>query len=83
MGITHSRTGYNNPEGNAIVERFYRTLKEEGVWLKEYQDIREAAEAICRFINFYNNERIHSSLGGLSPAKYLKKRETSLSKIAA
>ncbi len=40
--ITHSRTGYNNPEGNAMVERFYRTLKEEEVWLKEYQDIREA-----------------------------------------
>ncbi len=42
LGITPSRTGYNNPEGNAMVERFYRTLKEEEVWLKEYQDIREA-----------------------------------------
>ncbi len=79
--ITHSRTGYNNPEGNAMVERFYRTLKEEEVWLKEYQVIREAAGAIHRFIDFYNNERIHSSLDWLTPAQYLKKWETSLSKL--
>lgn len=66
-----------------MVERFYRALKEKEVWLKESRDIREAAGAIYRFMNFYNKERIHSGLGRLSPAQYLEKWETSLSKIAA
>lgn len=64
-----------------MVERFYRALKEKEVWLKEYWDIREAAGAIHRFMNFYNKERIHSSLGWLSPAPYLKNRGKSLSRI--
>jgi len=69
-GITHERTGYNNPDANAFIERWFRTLKEEVVWLTEYRDFDEARQDIDRYIRFYNTERLHSALGYRSPAEY-------------
>ena len=42
LGITHRRTAYNHPEGNSYIERFHRSLKEEEVWLNEYQNFDQA-----------------------------------------
>lgn len=69
-GITHERTGYNNPDANAFIERWFRTLKEEAVWLNEYRTFDEAKQDIERYIRFYNTERLHSALGYRSPAEY-------------
>lgn len=69
-GIIHERTGYNNPDANAFIERWFRTLKEEVVWLTEYRDFDEARQDIDRYIRFYNTERLHSALGYRSPAEY-------------
>jgi transposase-like protein len=52
LGITHRRTAYNHPEGNSYIERFHRSLKEEEVWLNEYQNFDQAAPcrpSVCRF----------------------------------
>jgi putative transposase len=49
------------------MERWYRTLKEEEVWLHEYRSLEEARASIGRYIHFYNYERVHSSLGYLTP----------------
>jgi putative transposase len=45
LGITHRRTAYNHPEGNSYIERFHRSLKEEEVWLNEYQTFDQAQRA--------------------------------------
>ena len=34
-GISHRRTAFNHPEGNGLIERFHRSLKEEEIWLNE------------------------------------------------
>jgi putative transposase len=60
-GITHERTGFNNPDANAFIERWFRTLKEEVVWLNEYRTFDEAKQDIERYIQFYNTERLHSA----------------------
>jgi putative transposase len=39
LGITHRRTAFNHPEGNGLIERFHRSLKEEEVWLNEYRSL--------------------------------------------
>jgi putative transposase len=39
LGIQHRRTAYNHPEGNSYIERFHRSLKEEEVWINEYQSL--------------------------------------------
>lgn len=73
LEIEHLKTAYNHPEGNGMIERFFRTLKEEEVWLNEYENFQEAKERIEKFIHFYNTEKIHQSLGYRTPHEsYMK-----------
>ena len=54
---------------NGYAERFIRTLKEEEVYLHEYEDIHDARVHIERFIeDVYMRRRVHSALGYLTPA---------------
>lgn len=52
---------------NVFVERLWRSLKYEEVYLKEYKTVREARESIGEYFLFYNNKRIHQSLGYQTP----------------
>ncbi len=67
LGITHRRTAYNHPEGNSYIERFHRSLKEEEVWLNEYQSFDQAELSIARWIEEYNHDRPHRGLHGQTP----------------
>ncbi|MHB0981357.1 MAG: integrase core domain-containing protein [Thermoleophilia bacterium] len=58
------------PEQNGMIERFFRSLKEECVWQDSFQDFAEALRAILDRICWYNDERPHRSLSHLSPAEY-------------
>jgi putative transposase len=51
------------PEQNGIVERFFRSLKEECVWQHNFGSFEEARRAVSRWIHWYNTERPHQSLG--------------------
>jgi transposase InsO family protein len=53
-GIRHERTGFNNPDADAYIERWFRTLKEETVWTREYLSFTEAKQDIVAYIDFYN-----------------------------
>ena len=68
--VNHERTGYNNPDADGYIERFFRSLKEEEVWMQEYDSFTEAKIAIETYIEFYNKERPHSSLGYRSPEEF-------------
>jgi len=58
---------------NIIIERFWRSLKYEEVYLNNYMDGRAAFEGIGNWMVDYNTENPHSSLGGLPPEQlYLK-----------
>ncbi len=48
---------------NVFVERLWRTIKYEEVYLKDYRTVREAQQSLKAFIWFYNRERLHSALG--------------------
>jgi len=52
---------------NIVVERFFRTLKYEEVYLKSYKNIKEARDEINRYIHIYNSTRIHSAIGYKTP----------------
>jgi len=67
LGITHRRTAFNHPEGNGLIERFHRSLKEEEVWLNEYRSLEEAKASIGRWIDEYNADRPHRALGNRTP----------------
>lgn len=53
---------------NIFTERFWRTLKYEEVYLRDYQTVKEAYESIGEYIEKYNTRRLHQSLGYKTPA---------------
>lgn len=56
---------------NGYAERLIRTIKEEEVDLSEYRDYHDALNQIGQFLDdVYAHERIHSSLGYLTPAEF-------------
>jgi len=64
-------TAYNNPKGNADTERFMRTVKEELLWLEEFESFEEAKNALKQWIETdYNRDYVHSSLGYMSPEEF-------------
>ncbi len=66
-----SMSGKGNPYDNAKAESFFKTLKTEEVYLKEYRTIEDADANIGRFIeDVYNRKRLHSSLGYLPPVEF-------------
>jgi putative transposase len=70
-GAQISMAAVGNPYENAQVESFFRTLKLEEVYIKEYRDFEEAYENIGEFIEeLYNQKRLHSSLGYLPPVEF-------------
>ncbi len=52
---------------NVFVERLWRTVKYEEVYLRAYASVSEARASIGRYLSFYNGTRPHSSLGGQTP----------------
>ena len=52
---------------NVFVERLWRTVKYEEVYLRAYGSVSEARASIGRYLGFYNSTRPHSSLGGQTP----------------
>ena len=59
------------PTDNPIAESFFKTLKYDEVYLKEYQGLKDARANIKGFIeNDYNTERLHSSLGNIPPIEF-------------
>ena len=67
-GIKVSMDGSGSYTDNLFIERLWRTLKYEEIYLKAYQDAKEARAAIAKYIVFYNTERPHQSLDYQTPA---------------
>jgi putative transposase len=54
---------------NVFVERLWRTIKYEEVYLRAYASVSEARASIGRYLGFYNGRRPHSSLDGKTPIR--------------
>jgi putative transposase len=67
VGVRGQYTGYNAPDDNAYIERLMRTIKEEEIWQNQYESWSEAHQAIDRYVQYYNRERIHSALAYRTP----------------
>ncbi|WP_018871094.1 integrase core domain-containing protein, partial [Thioalkalivibrio sp. ALgr3] len=69
--IQASMSRRGNCWDNAVVERFFLSLKTERVWQQRYANHSEARRDIADYIvRFYNSVRIHSTLGYLPPSGY-------------
>jgi len=52
---------------NVFVERLWRTIKHEEVYLHAYDTVAAARQGLDRYIRFYNQRRPHSALDGITP----------------
>jgi len=66
-GIRISMDGKGRALDNIFVERFWRSLKYEDIYLKDYQTMAELKDGLKRYFEFYNEERFHASLEYATP----------------
>lgn len=67
--IKISMDGRGRALDNIFVERLWRTVKYEKVYLSDFQSVQEARSGLGDYFDFYNNERLHQSLGYKTPAQ--------------
>ena len=73
--IRISMDGRGRAMDNIFTERLWRTIKQEEVYLREYQSPREARQSLREYLTFYNHERKHQSLQYETPETiYFKRR---------
>jgi transposase InsO family protein len=82
--MTQSMSSSGNCYDNAITESFFHTLKIELIFWNRYQNREQAKRSIFEYIEvFYNRERLHSSIGYLSPVEFeMKRRKDLIEKVA-
>jgi putative transposase len=68
-GVRISMDGKGSYNDNLFIERLWRTVKYEEVYLKAYEDGREARISLGEYFHFYNTTRPHQSLGYLTPGE--------------
>lgn len=76
-GIAISMDGKGRALDNVFVERLWRSVKYEEVYLKEYTTAWDAEENLASYFHFYCHERIHQSLAYRTPAEVYGRRSSS------
>lgn len=74
-GMTHVRTSPYYPQSNGKIERWHKTLKQTTIRPKAPSTLEEAREIVGSFVDYYNNVRLHSGIGYITPADKLAGRE--------
>jgi putative transposase len=67
--IRISMDGRGRAFDNIFVERLWRTVKYEEVYIKSYESVNECRESLRTYFAFYNQERVHQALGYATPAE--------------
>jgi len=60
---------------NVFIERLWRSLKYEDIYLRAYENGKELHEGMTAYFNFYNGKRLHSSLGWMTPNEKYRELE--------
>ena len=74
-GMTHVRTSPYYPQSNGKIERWYKTLKGECIRVKTPLSLADARRIVTEFVLHYNEIRLHSAIGYVTPADKLAGRE--------
>ena len=77
-GFTHVRTSPYYPQGNGKVERYHKTIKGTCIRRKTPLTLDDARRLVMDFVEYYNNHRLHSAIGYITPIDKLKGRAESI-----
>jgi putative transposase len=75
-GVEISMDGKNRALDNIYVERLWRSLKYEDIYIKHYESVRELKEGVLKYFRFYNEERFHQSLYYRTPDEMYESFQT-------
>ena len=67
-GMTHVRTSPYYPQSNGKIERYHRTIKSECIRPKTPLSLEEARRIVIDFVSTYNDDRLHSAIGYVTPS---------------
>ena len=73
--IKISMDGRGRAFDNIFIERLWRSVKYECIYLRSLKNIPEARDVLKEYFNFYNDERLHQSLDYETPAAIYYKRK--------
>lgn len=76
-GVAISMDGRGRAIDNVFIERLWRSVKYEEVYLKEYANGWDAEASLAAYFRFYNEERIHQSLAYRTPGEVYRDRDSS------
>ena len=74
VGMSHVRTSPYYPQSNGKLERYHKTLKSEGIRPLTPLSLADARKVIDDFVAYYNDTRLHSAIGYLTPRTRLEGR---------
>lgn len=77
-GLTHVRTSPYYPQSNGKLERYHGTIKTECIRPRTPLSLEEALRIVVRYVEHYNQVRLHSAIGYLTPADKLAGREVEI-----
>lgn len=69
LGIESSPAFVRSPEGNGCIERFFRTLKEQLLWVQVFRNAEEVRRAVAEWLKIYNEHWLIERLGHRTPAE--------------
>ncbi|MEN8131468.1 MAG: IS3 family transposase [Pseudomonadota bacterium] len=78
MGMTHVRTSPFYPQSNGKLERWHKSLKSECIRPRTPVSLVDAQRLVSAYVNEYNNERLHSAIGYITPRDKLEGRAESI-----
>ena len=81
FGITRSLSRPGNPYDNAVVESTNRLVKKELIHRNVYTNVEQLRSDVNRYVWWYNHQRLHSTLGYLSPVEFHTTRKNPLETV--
>ena len=79
-GMTHVRTSPYYPQSNGKIERWHQTIKGECIRPGTPLSLEEAQRIVSLFVEYYNDERLHSAIGYIAPKDKLEGRDQTIFK---
>jgi putative transposase len=77
-GMTHVRTSPYHPQANGKIERYHKTIKGDAIRPGSPDSLAEARRVVGQFVAHYNNVRLHSAIGYITPADFLAGRQKAI-----